>query len=47
MVPDEMAVSLPIYGNHHAYTTCSQTNGTQPSQTYYVMRKHLWYIIPH
>jgi len=30
-----------FYGNHPAYTTCCRTNGTQPSQTDYVMRKHL------
>ena len=30
-----------FYGNRPVYTTCCRTNGTQPSQTDYVMRKHL------
>ena len=30
-----------FYGNRPVYTTCCRTNGTQPSQTDYVMRKRL------
>jgi len=30
-----------FYGKRPAYTVCSRMNGTQPSQTDYVMQKHL------